>query len=121
MSLAAFAEFAQTISPALFDLSHRPSCLDLFTKPRAPIDHIKRQLVVDVFVRRLLPLEFIGIEPADRADDRRAGDDRLERIPIDDMYLNSPAEFALELVKRRLEMKRTKDDAGQVFFPQLLV
>src|SRR5437870_5789137 len=112
-------EFPEFLRPALFDLIHRSSSFYLFARTGASVNHIKWQLVVDIFVRRLLPLEAIGIESTNRADEGDAGDDRFEGATVDDVKLNAATYHTGELVKSRLKVKWAKRNAGQVGFLQL--
>src|SRR5437667_11904355 len=113
-------EFPESLCPALFNLSHRSSSFYLFARTGASVDYIKWQLVVDVFVRRLFPLEAIGIETANRADDGDAGGNRFERATIDDVKLNAATYRTGELVKGRLKVKRAKHHTRQVVSLQLI-
>src|SRR2546425_9317663 len=103
-------EFSESLCPGRFDLGHTRSCFYLFSQPRASVDHIKRQLVIDVLIGRLFPLEVIRIEPADSACDCDGGYDRLERLSLGDVNLHAAAKLASGLLKGGLEMKRVKHD-----------
>ena len=86
-----FGEFIQPRVPGCFYLCYRQGAFYLLAKPSTPVDHIERQLIEDIFVRWLLPLEAVGPDAANCANDRDRGDHGPERIAIDNVELYSTA------------------------------
>src|SRR5262245_8032068 len=113
-----FGEFIDSFDPTVFYLSGSHSSLDLLAHAAAAVYDIERQFVMNILVRRLLPLEVVWIESANGADYGRACDDWFENLAVSDVYLNSSANLTRELMKCRLEMRGTKGDARQIVLLQ---
>src|SRR5215475_1668775 len=86
---ATLGEFLLPGLPRAGDLLNGNSTFNLLAQSVGPRDHIERQTVVDVFVRRRLPLETVRIKIVKSFDQRDAGDDRFEGVPVERVNLNS--------------------------------
>src|SRR3954466_4837435 len=67
-----------------------------------------------VFVRRLFPLELVGIQAPNGSDDFNACLKRTETASIDDMDLRAAANFTGKFLEGWLEIVLAKENAGQL-------
>src|SRR4030095_15086234 len=110
----------ETTGPTSFDLGKSIPRFDLFPQSRTSVDHIKRRLVIDVLIKRLLKLEAIRIEPSNGADQGDSGHKRLERMSISHVNLNASASLAGEFVKGGLEVSWTENNPGKAVLLQFI-
>src|SRR5262249_30515093 len=111
---ATLGEFFLSGFPRGGDIFDRNPVFNLLAQAGRPRDHIERQTVVDVFVRRRLPPEIIRIKIVKSLDQRDAGDDGFESFPVEGVNWNPVAEQTGVLLKQRQKAVRTKVASGQL-------
>src|SRR5262245_50638824 len=109
---AALGEFFLPGPPRSGDIFDGNSAFNLSAQIRSSRDHVERQTVVDVFIRRRLPLEIVRIEVVKGLDQRDAGADGLEIFSVERVNLNSVATAPGVFLKCRQEAVRAETDAG---------
>src|SRR5215469_1154510 len=112
-ALSQLVKSLQFISPASLDIADLGPCFYRAAQLVCPGDYIEGQLVIDVLVRRFLPGEELGPEPANGADNRDPCHNRLENVSITNVELNTATSLAGKLVECRLKIQRTKVDAAE--------
>ena len=88
------------------------SAFNLLAQFRSPRDHVERQTVVDVFIRRRLPPEIFRVEVVKGLDQSDPGADWFESFSVVRVNLNSVTTASGVFLKCRQEAVRAETDAG---------
>ena len=96
-------------SRAIWVSSRNRSCSAVEERVHWPAkQYFDWQFFCFVFVRRLLPFEFVGIQTPNRSDDFDACFKRTEAVSIDNVELRAAAKLTGKFLERRLEIVFTK-------------
>src|SRR5205085_2979317 len=99
--------------PRFDHLGQRIPAFDGFTQTCRARNHVERVLIMDVFVRRLLPTKMLWIVRVSLAYNRHACRYRLELLTVCHMYLHPTATLTRMLLEGRLKITTAEIDAGQ--------
>src|SRR5262249_3436662 len=87
---------------------------------RSPRDHVERQTVVDVFIRRRLPTEIARVEVVKGLDQRDPGAHWFESFSVEGVNLNSVATASGVFLKCRQKAVRAETDGGKIGSVEIL-